>query len=137
MFGSDIPEVFAAQVLFWVFLPFVIFAPPRYGVLAWLLMGNLDATGPGQDTSSVVGWINAAKGIVLPLWLWWRLRGGKSDVLSLLPAKLWMALTFYAALASIWSPFPIAGAKLVGNMIGVMLMVIVLGARDEAGIFER
>jgi hypothetical protein len=74
VFSGDLPEVFAAQVLFWVLLPIVIFASPRWGVLAWLIMGNLDASGPGQSNSTAVGWINATKGVVIPLYLWWRLR---------------------------------------------------------------
>jgi O-Antigen ligase len=118
--------VFAAQILFWILLPCVLVAPLRWAILAWLVMGNLDATGPTLAVSSDVGWINATKGILLPLYLWFRLRKAPSEIQSSLPLKLWMALAVYAGVASLWSPFPVAAAKLVGNMVGILLMIIVL-----------
>lgn len=133
---SDLPEVFAAQVLFWFLLPLVLFAPPRWAVLAWLLMGNLDTTGPGTSTTGAVGWINAGKSIAIPLYLWWRLRATPSQLLSTIPARLWFALTAYAATAAIWSPFPLAAAKLVGNMIGLGLTLVVLEKASRTGLLD-
>ncbi len=131
--SSDLPEVFAAQLVFWALLPFVLFASPRWAVLAWLVMGNLDATGPSQAVSVSIGWINVAKGIVLPLLLWWRMRRVPGRMSSTLPAKLWVALTIYAAVATLWAPFPLAGVKLVGNMIGILLMLIVMEKSARGG----
>jgi hypothetical protein len=118
--------VLAAQILFWILLPCVLVAPLRWAILAWLIMGNLDATGPTLTVSSDVGWINATKGILLPLYLWFRLRKTPSEIQYSLPLKLWTALAIYAGVASFWSPFPMAAAKLVGNMAGILLMIIVL-----------
>jgi len=132
--GGDPPEVFAAQVIFWMLLPVALFAPGRWAILAWLLMGNLDTTGPTQEASAQVGWMNAAKAIAIPIWLWWRLRREPSQVLSTLPAKLWISLGVYAAIATLWSPFPIAAIKLVGNMAGIILMVILLEKSVRGGL---
>jgi hypothetical protein len=137
VYSSDLPEVFAAQIVFWVLLPFVIFAPPRWAVLAWLVMGNLDATGPGQSASDAMGWINASKGVIIPLYLWWRLRNLPGQVSTTLPARLWLILTIHAAVAALWAPFPLAAVKLVGNMIGILLMLIVLDRCARGGMLDK
>ena len=124
--GSDSPAVFPAQIVFWILLPFVLFAAPRWAVLAWLIMGNLDTTGPASTASASVGLINAAKAILLPAFLLWRLRGVPSEVATTFPARLWLALTAYAGIAVVWSPFPLAALKLVGNMLGILLALVVL-----------
>jgi len=135
--GTDVPEVFAAQLIFWILLPFVLFSPPRWAVLAWLVMGNLDATGPAQSASGAIGWINAAKGVLLPLYLWWRVRQAPGEVAGTSPARLWLMLTGYAAVASLWSPFPLPAVKLVGNMVGLLLAIIVLEKAARKGLFRR
>ncbi len=134
--NAELPEVFAAQVIFWILLPLVLFGPLRWAVLAWLIMGNLDATGPDQSALVAVGWINAAKGIALPLYLWWRLRRITSEVTQTPPARLWLLLTGYATVAILWSPFPLAAAKLVGNMIGVLLTIIILEKAVRKGLLH-
>ena len=134
--SSDLPEVFAAQVLLWLLFPVALFAPIRWAILAWLVMGNLDATGPGQSPTETLGWLNAVKSIVIPLCLWWRLRGESSQLLTTVPARLWIALTAYAMVATIWSPFPLAAAKLVGNMIGIALTLVVLEKACRAGLLN-
>lgn len=134
--SGELPEVLAAQVLFWCLLPIVLFAPPRWGVLAWLVMGNLDATGPSQTAASAVGWINAGKGVAVPIYLWWRLGGGPSVILRALPARLWLALTGYATIATLWAPFPLAAVKLVGNMVGILLCLVVLEKWARRDFFD-
>jgi hypothetical protein len=133
--SGDVPEVAAAQVIFWILLPLVLFARPRWAVLVWLVMGNLDATGPGQ-TSTAVGWINATKGVVIPLYLWWRLRRVPDEVSTTPSARLWLMLTGYAALAIFWSPFQIPGIKLVGNMVGLLLSIIVAEKAVRRGLLR-
>jgi hypothetical protein len=134
--SSDLPEVFAAQVLFWLLLPVALFAPTRWAVLAWLVMGNLDATGPGQSPTESLGWLNAVKSILVPVFLAWRLRGTPSKLLETIPARLWLVLTAYAAVATLWSPFPLAAAKLVGNMIGIALTLVVLEKASRERVFD-
>jgi len=99
-------------------------------------MGNLDATGPGGPTSTAVGWINAAKGVAIPLYLWWRLRNPPSSVLQSLPARVWLALTAYASLAILWTPAALPGLKLAGNMVGILLTLIVLEKAARLGYLD-
>jgi hypothetical protein len=133
---TEIPEVLAAQVLFWILLPVVLFGSLRWAVLAWLVMANLDGTGPGQSAASVVGGINTVKGVVLPLYLWYRMRDVPSELSASVPARLWVAVTAYAAVAAIWAPFPVAAAKLVGNMFGILLALIVLERAARKGLLD-
>ena len=134
---GETPEVLTAQILCLLLLPVALLAPPRWAVLAWLVMGNLDASGAGPDASTSIGILNALKGVVLPLYLWWRMREAPSQALSSLAAKLWLALILYAGLASLWSPYPLAAVKLVGNMIGILLSVVVLEKASRAGLLQR
>jgi O-antigen ligase len=125
--------VSAAQSIFWILLPYVLFAPLRWSMLAWLVMGNLDTTGPSSSVTAAVGWMNASKGILLPLYLLWRLRSKIDNGAPPLPANLWMLFVLYATVASLWSPFPLAAAKLVGNLVGNFLTFVVLfkAVREE------
>jgi hypothetical protein len=134
--SSDLPEVFAAQILFWILLPIVLFAPLRWGVLAWLIMGNLDTTGPGQSVSTAFGWINAAKGVIIPIYLLWRLRSTPSVVMRTLPARSWILLTAYACIAIFWAPVALPGLKLVGNMVGILLSVVVLEKSSRRDLLD-
>ena len=133
LFSGQAPEVVAAQMLFWLLLPCVLFAPPRWAILAWLVMGNLDTTGRNSVASTSVGWVNASKGILLPLYLWWRLRKVPGQILLALPARLWLLLALYAGVACFWSPFPLAAAKMVGNMVGILLTFVVLERAARCG----
>ena len=126
MLDVQTPEVFAAQIIFWALLPIMFFARPHWAVLAWLTTGNLDLTGPGFASTGAFGLINVAKGIGIPLFLCWRFRSYRSEALSTIPVRLWLGLAAYAAIASLWTPFPLAGVKLVGNMIGLVLTIVVL-----------
>jgi O-Antigen ligase len=132
--GGDLPEVVAAQIIFATLLPLVLFAPARWAIVAWLVMGNLDTTGPGQSATAVVGWLNAVKGLILPIYLCYRLRSVPTEIPSTVPARLWLLLTSYAIIAGFWAPFPLAAAKLVGNMIGVFLTLIVLEKSARKGL---
>ena len=125
MLPSQISAVWAAQTIFWILLPCVLFSPLRWSVLVWLVMGNLDTTGPSSSVTEAVGWMNASKGILLPLYLWWRLRSSKDEGLPSTPAHLWILFVLYAAVASLWSPFPLAAMKLVGNLVGTFLTFVV------------
>ncbi len=127
-----------ARLLFLTLLPVVVFGSKQWAVLAWFLMGNLDGSA-GEEfaaSASTVGGINAFKGIVIPLFLAWRFRKVEGNVLQSWAAKLWIALTLYAALAAFWSPFPLAAAKLVGNLVGILLTVIVFERAGKLGLID-
>jgi len=99
-------------------------------------MGNLDTTGPISSVTDAVGWMNASKGILIPLYLWWRLRSTRNERVPPLPANLWMLFVLYATIASLWSPFPLAAAKLVGNLVGNLLTFVVLLKSARSGLLD-
>ena len=133
---SSLPEVLAAQSLFLILLPLVLAAPLRWALLAWLIMGNLDTTGPSLAVSDGIGWMNACKGVLLPLYLWWRLRNTSSELLPSLPTRLWLLLTGYATIACLWSPFPLAAVKPIGNMVGILISLVVLEKAARRGVIQ-
>ncbi len=129
--------VLIAQIIFAVLIPVTVFGPIRWGLLAWLIMGNLDATGPGQTSTEVLGWMNAVKAIGVPLWFWWKLRHVRSEFRSSLPGHLLIALIAYVLLASAWSPFPFSAIKFAGNLTGTYLTILVLEKAAKAGLVTR
>ncbi len=137
MFGSTVPELLVAQIIFWVLLPVTLFAPTRWAVLAWLIMGNLDVTEPGFASATQFGWINVAKGLCIPFVLYLRFRAHPSQALASLSAKFWIALAAYGAIAALWTPFPLAAVKLVGSILGILLTIVVLEKAARAGILSR
>jgi hypothetical protein len=126
MFSAANPEVLAAEILFLGLLPIVLFAPLRWAIITWLIMGNLDMTGGSVAASESLGWMNAGKGVLLPLYLLGRIRKVPSEIATGLPARLWIGLVLYASVASVWSPFPVAAGKIVGNMVGILLTFMAL-----------
>ena len=48
--SGDFPEVVAAQILFWILLPIVVFAPLR-----WAVSGLVDHGEPGHHRARPVG----------------------------------------------------------------------------------
>ncbi len=134
--GNQLEAVLFARLLFWVLLPIVLLAPRRWALLGWLAMTHLDATGPGLASNANIGWINALKSLGLPLYLCWRLRAVPSRLWHSLPARIWMLLIAYAAVAALWSSFPLSAAKIVGNMIGILLAVVVLEKFARSGALD-
>lgn len=134
-----IPEfdsVVIARAIFWALLPVVLFGPRKWAVIAWLLMANLDATGPSKMVNSHIGWINVVKNLGLPVFLLFRLRMARSSVWRSLPAVCWGLLVAYASVAALWSAFPLAAAKIVANMAGILLVVIVLERSARLGLLD-
>jgi len=136
VFFQEMSAVSAAQCIFWILLPCILFAPLRWSILAWLVMGNLDTTAPTSSVTEAIGWMNASKGILLPLYLWWRLGSSRKKGLRSTPAILWILFILYTAAASLWSPFPLAAAKLVGNLVGNLLTFVVLLKAARSGLLE-
>jgi hypothetical protein len=137
MFESPLPEVVLTQVLFWLLLPIVLWGRLHWAVLTWLVMSNFDGTGPSTAASTTeVGIINALKGVAIPIYLVWRMRHVPSSVQGLLSSRLWIATTLYAAIASFWSPFPLAATKLVANMAGIFLSIVVLEKAARSGLID-
>lgn len=130
------PDVVFARVLLAALLPVVVAGPIRWAVPAWLIMTNLDATGSGTASYAQVGWLNAVKAVGLPAWLWYRLRHAPGRLDRSVGARAWLLLAGYAALASLWSPYPLAGVKLAAGMAAILLALAVLERAARAGSLD-
>ncbi len=124
------------QVIFYALLPVILFAPPRWALLAWLITTNLDATGPSRAVNSSFGWINALKAVGLPALLLFRMRRVPSLFWKSLPVAAWVALIGYASVAMLWSSYPLAAMKIVGNMIGILLAILALEKFARSGFLD-
>ncbi len=126
-----------AQACFFILLPVVLFGPKRWAVLAWFLMGNLDASGGQFEATAAFGAINAAKAVVLPAYLIWRLRSEKgSYLLSSSWSYVWLAFVVWVGIASLWSPFPVSAAKAVAYLVGLALGLVVFERAGRAQVLD-
>lgn len=123
------PVTHLPLVLFAVLFAVAFFGPLRWSIVAFLLLSNIDLG--SQDAS--IGLLNTAKAVVLPLFLLWRLRRftGHSEI-RLAPIA-WGLLTLYVIIASSWSLFPMYAIKLVGHMIGSLIICLMLMKATKGG----
>ena len=130
------PAVTTARAIFLITLPVILFGKPRWALLAWLLTANLDLTGPSNAVNLSVGWLNVLKSLGLPIYLGFRLRGIPSTVWRTPPALFWLGLAFYAAVATLWSVYPVAAFKMIGHMVGIVLILVVLEKFARGGVLD-
>ncbi len=130
-------DVIVARALLLGLIPVALVGPPRWAVTAWLVMANLDATGSGQATHAQVGWLNALKAVALPAWLLFRLRSVPGQVYVSFGGRVWLLLAGYAAVAVLWSDFPLAGLKLAVGMVAILAALALLERARNAGALDR
>ena len=70
------------------------------------------------------------------MYLLWRLRSTPSVMMRTLPARSWVLLTAYACVAILWAPVPLPGVKLVGNMVGILLSLVVLEKSSRRDLLD-
>lgn len=99
-----------------------VFGRLRWSVVALLCISAIDYGG-GRGTFASY---NVAKGILLPAILLWRTRAWSGHSKILLAPAAWLLLMGYICIASFWSLFPESAVKLVGEMLGTFLTVMVL-----------
>ena len=116
-------------VLYAVLFAIALVAPLRWSMIAYLVLSTIDFTA----TSADVGLLNTGKGILLPLYLLWRLRAYAGHERTILAAIGWMLLVIYAGIAGFWSYFPLAAMKLAGHMIGSLLICFVFLRATKSG----
>ena len=107
----------------WALLPVALLGRPRWALLAWVLLANVDFSGSGFATTTDVGWENAIKGLVIPSILLLRFRPAIPKGLLV---TLWITFCAYVGLATLWSPFPLSAIKFLGNLVGLSLMAWLL-----------
>jgi hypothetical protein len=115
--------------LYFVLLAIAAFGPLRWSFTAFVLLATLDF--PGNRES--VGILNAIKGIALPIYLLWRLRGYSGHRRVILAPIAWGLLTLYAGIAAAWSLFPISALKLSAEMAGSLIICCLFLRATKAG----
>lgn len=110
-----------ALILYAVLFAVVLFAPLRWSLIAYLLLSTIDL----GSMSASIGLLNTAKAILLPAYLLWRLRDFAGHGQIILAPFAWGLLTVYAAVAASWSLYPMFAIKLVGHMIGSLIICLV------------
>lgn len=106
-----------------------VFAPLRWSMVAFLCISAIDFGG-GRGTFASY---NVLKGLVLPVILLWRTRGYSGHRNVVAGWIGWMLLMAYIAIASFWSLFPESAAKLVFQMLGTTITVLVLVRATKGG----
>ena len=124
--------------LFWIFALGVLFLRPRWALLSLLLGANVNVITPGFLSATSVGWQNGVQTLVLPTVLLLRLTGFKVPRLRLgFPAMAWAALTLYAAVSTLWSPFKLSGVKMIGFLAGWFILYLVFHLAWERRILDE
>jgi hypothetical protein len=116
-------------VLYGVLLSLTFFAPMRIALVAYLMLSVVDF----NTANSGIGIFNAARGILCPLVLLWRLRDFAGHTRIVTAPIAWLLLILYAAIASLWSLFPLSAIKLVGEMAGSFLICMVFLRAAKGG----
>ncbi len=119
--------------LYVVLVAVAAFGPLRWSIIAFLLLSTIDF--PGER--SAVGILNSGKGILLPLYLLWRLRRYSGHRTVIVAPLAWGALVIYAAIAGFWSIFPLSALKLVGHMAGSLLICFVFVRATKGGYLSQ
>ncbi len=96
----------------------VVLLPLRWSLVAYLLLSTVDFGQRGEH----IGLLNAAKAIILPAYVLWRLRRYSGHKKIILAPIAWMLLTFYAAVSAFWSFYPTSALKLAGHMIASLVI---------------
>lgn len=114
------------EMLFWVFAVGVACLPLRWAILSLVLLANIDVISPGSSSITAVGWDNAARTLIIPALLLLRMTGCRLPrIRSTVAVRAWVALMLYAALSSLWSPFKLSAAKMVGYLLCYFLLYVV------------
>ncbi len=121
-------------IALYVFLFLVaMFAPLRWSIIGFLLLSNIDL----GSLSASIGLLNTAKAMILPVFMLWRFRAyaGHGKIVSAPVA--WCLLVFYVAIASSWSLYPSYALKLIGHMIGSLVICMALLRASKGGYLSQ
>ena len=130
--------VIVPSILFWLLVIAFLCVPPRYAVLIFVLIVQLDLTGIAFYSDVSLGWENAIKVVLLPTILLFRTRP-----IDLLPSAFkfarncWAALVGYAGIAIAWSPYHLSGVKLMGYLYAYSVLFVVFACAWRRGWFTR
>jgi len=127
-----------AQVCFWSLLILVVVLPVRYSVIAYLLLIQFDLNGTGNYSLGSLGVENTIKTILIPTFLLYR----SWPLEPLAPGcnmlcKLWILLASYAAISTLWSPYPLSAMKMAGYFFAYTVLSLVFTTGWRSGWFDE
>jgi hypothetical protein len=125
-----------ARSLFWILALTILVAPRRWAVLAFLVVVQVDVSGPGWASPTAVGLENAIKIIGLPLLLLLRVGLPAVPHYRSLAFKLWILFTAYVAIAGIWSPYPLSAAKMVVYLTSYAIVFLLFAEAWRQGLLD-
>jgi hypothetical protein len=122
----------APLILYVVLFITTVIAPIRWSIISFLLLSNIDL----GSLSASIGLLNTAKAMLLPVYLLWRLRAYAGHERIRSAPVAWALLTFYVAIASSWSLYPAYAIKLIGHMIGSLIICLMLVRATKGGYLD-
>lgn len=118
-------------ILYAILFTIAVFAPLRWSLIAYLILSTIDLGTPTARSS--IGAFNVAKGMILPVYLLWRLRDQAGHSKIVMAPIAWCGLVVYAGIAASWSLYPMFAIKLVGHMLGSFIICLVFLRATKAG----
>ncbi len=106
-----------------------VFGPMRWSLIALLCLSTIDFQGGRGSFAS----FNVVKGVLLPVYLLWRLRAYSGHRITRVAPVAWLLLIAYIGIAAFWSLFPQSAGKLVGEMLGSLLVAFVYIRATKSG----
>ena len=106
-----------------------LLAPLRWSIVAFLLLSNIDL----GSLDSSIGAMNTAKAMVLPVLMLWRFRAYAGHGKIGTAPVAWGLLIVYIAVASAWSQFPAFAIKLIGHLLGSLIICLMLIRATKGG----
>ncbi len=116
-------------VLYVILFLIALFAPLRWSIIGFLVLSNIDL----GSLSSSIGAMNTAKAMVLPVWMLWRFRAYAGHGKITAAPVAWSLLIIYVAVASAWSQFPAYAIKLIGHLLGSLIICMMLIRATKGG----
>ncbi len=116
-------------VLYVILFLIALFAPLRWSIIAFLLLSNIDL----GSLSASIGAMNTAKAMILPVLMLWRFRAYAGHEKITAAPIAWSLLIVYVAVASAWSQFPAYAIKLIGHLLGSLIICMMLIRATKGG----
>jgi len=126
------------RILFFLLVGMVLCTRGRTRILGYVWLTNVDLFTFSSEPAVAVGVTNVIKILILPLYIIYvegigvLLKGSWRVV-----AALWTGLTLYCAVAVVWSPYPLAGAKMVAYLVSYGVLFLVFLRQWQLGALDR
>ena len=120
-------------LLYAIFFLVAMFAPLRWSIVGFILLATIDL----GSTSASIGLLNTAKAMILPFYMLWRFQSYAGHGKITAAPVAWSLLIVYVAIASTWSLFPMFAIKLIGHMVGSLVICMVLVRATKGGYLSQ